>query len=207
MSLSEDRLLATKNVCRLVQYGILANLAEMLPIIMCMLRLSEHDVQESGARLASIAALIHENSSSGSSIRPADGTLCVVNSAFLRQVYMPDTELEKLAAQTVREEAELREIEAARATATQRLEALSAKLVRLQQWVPCAPISPQTNARRSPSSGLYSGGEPTFSPGTGKTRKSKPGATPRRAPTNGCVGSVKNHASNVASVPIRPSSL
>ena len=62
MNLSEDRLLATKNVYRLIQHGIHANLAEMQRIISRMLRSSEPDVQESGARLASIAALIHENS-------------------------------------------------------------------------------------------------------------------------------------------------
>ena len=62
MNLSEDRLLATKNVYRLIQHGIHANLAEMQLIISGMLRSSEPDVQESGARLASIAALIHENS-------------------------------------------------------------------------------------------------------------------------------------------------
>ena len=84
MSLSEDRLLAIKNVCRSIQYGIHANLAEMLPIIRRMLRSSEPDVQEAGVRLASIAAWIPENSSSGSSIRPADGTLCVVISAYGR---------------------------------------------------------------------------------------------------------------------------
>lgn len=62
MNLSEDRLLVTENVSRLIQHGIRASLAEMLPIISRMLRSSEPDVQEAGARLASIAALIHENS-------------------------------------------------------------------------------------------------------------------------------------------------
>ena len=62
MNLSEDRLLATRYVYRLIHRGLRAYLSEMLPIISRMLRSSEPDVQESGARLASIAALIHENS-------------------------------------------------------------------------------------------------------------------------------------------------
>ena len=62
MNLSEDRLLATKNVFRLIHHGFRASLAEMLPIVSRMLRSSELDVQEAGGRLASIAALIHENS-------------------------------------------------------------------------------------------------------------------------------------------------
>lgn len=62
MNLSEDRLLATRNVYRLIQHGIHEDLAEMLPIIGRMLRSSEPDVQKAGARLASIAALVHEES-------------------------------------------------------------------------------------------------------------------------------------------------
>ena len=62
MNLSEDRLLATRYVFRLIHRGMRAYLSEMLPIISRMLRSSEPDEQESGARLASIAALIHENS-------------------------------------------------------------------------------------------------------------------------------------------------
>ena len=62
MNLSEDRLLATRFVYRLIHRGLRAYLSEMLPIISRMLRSSEPDVLESGARLASIAALIHENS-------------------------------------------------------------------------------------------------------------------------------------------------
>ena len=49
---------------------------------------------------------------------------------------MPDTELERLAAQVAREEARLREIEAEQAAARQRLKALSAQLGRLQHSVP-----------------------------------------------------------------------
>lgn len=62
MNLSEDRLFATKNIYRLIQHGVHADLAEMLPIISRMLRSSEPEVQECGARLASIAALVHESS-------------------------------------------------------------------------------------------------------------------------------------------------
>ena len=61
---------------------------------------------------------------------------------------MPGTELEKLASQIAREEARLREIDAAQAAATQRLEALSAKPVMLQRPDPCDPVSPQTNAQK-----------------------------------------------------------
>ena len=61
---------------------------------------------------------------------------------------MSDTEFEKLAAQIAREEVRLREIEAEKVAARQRLKALSAKLGTLKQSVPCAPISPQTNAQK-----------------------------------------------------------
>ncbi len=68
MNLSEDRLLATRDVYRLIHHGIHACLDEMSPIISHMIRSSEPDVQESGARLACIAALIKENSMQASDL-------------------------------------------------------------------------------------------------------------------------------------------
>ena len=61
---------------------------------------------------------------------------------------MPDSDLDKLAAQIAREEARLREIEAEQTAARQRLKALLAKLGTLQQSVSGAPVSPQTNAQK-----------------------------------------------------------
>ena len=61
MNLSEDRLLATRPVSDFIRMGLRENLQELQPIIERMLRLSEPEVCEAGARLASIAVLGHES--------------------------------------------------------------------------------------------------------------------------------------------------
>ena len=61
MNLSEDRLLATRHVCDLVHARLRDNFAELRPIVERMLRSSEPKVRTVGARLASIAALIHDS--------------------------------------------------------------------------------------------------------------------------------------------------
>ena len=60
MNLSEDRLLATPHVYRFIRDSLRDNFAELRPIVERMLRSSEPEVCEAGARFASIAALIHE---------------------------------------------------------------------------------------------------------------------------------------------------
>ena len=60
MNLSEDRLLATRHVDKFIQGCLRDNFAELRPIVERMLRSSEPEVREAGARLASIAALIRE---------------------------------------------------------------------------------------------------------------------------------------------------
>ena len=61
MDLSEDRLLATHHVYHFVLGCLRENFVEMKPIIKRMLRSSEDEVCEAGARLASIAAIEHES--------------------------------------------------------------------------------------------------------------------------------------------------
>ena len=60
MDLSEDRLLATPHVYKYIRDSLRDNFAELRPIVERMLRSSEPEVSEVGARLASIAALIRE---------------------------------------------------------------------------------------------------------------------------------------------------
>ena len=57
MDLSEDRLLATDHVCKLIHGGLRDNVAKLRPTVERMLGSSEPEVCETGARLASIAAL------------------------------------------------------------------------------------------------------------------------------------------------------
>ena len=61
MDLSESRLLATDHVYHFIRGGLRDSFAELRPIVEGMLRSSEPDVCEAGARLASIAALEHES--------------------------------------------------------------------------------------------------------------------------------------------------
>ena len=61
MNLSEDRLLATHHVCNFVHAHLRDSFAELRPIVERMLRSSEPEVRTVGARLASIAALIHNS--------------------------------------------------------------------------------------------------------------------------------------------------
>ena len=60
MNLSEDRLLATPHVYDFIRMGLHENFSELRPIIKRMLRSSEPEVCEAGARLAGIAVLGHE---------------------------------------------------------------------------------------------------------------------------------------------------
>ena len=61
MNLSEDRLLATPHVYDFIRMGLHENFPELRPIIERMLRSSEPEVCEAGARLAGIAVLGHES--------------------------------------------------------------------------------------------------------------------------------------------------
>ena len=62
MNLSEDRLLATHHVYHFMLHGLRDGFADLQPIVERMLRSSEPEVREAGARLASIAVLVgHEN--------------------------------------------------------------------------------------------------------------------------------------------------
>ena len=61
MNLSEDRLLATVHVCEFIQSHLRDGFPELRPIVQRMLRSAEQEVCEAGARLASIAAMIHEH--------------------------------------------------------------------------------------------------------------------------------------------------
>ena len=60
MNLSEDRLLATHHVYEFVRGGLRNSFADMGSIVERMLRSSESEVCEAGARLAGIAALVHD---------------------------------------------------------------------------------------------------------------------------------------------------
>ena len=61
MDMSEDRLLATRHVYEFIRSCLNDRLSEWRPIIERMLRSSEPDVREAGARLGCIAALHHES--------------------------------------------------------------------------------------------------------------------------------------------------
>ena len=61
MDLSEDRLLATHHVYEFIRGRLNDRLSEWRPIMERMLRSSEPDVREAGARLACIGALQHES--------------------------------------------------------------------------------------------------------------------------------------------------
>ena len=62
MDLSEDRLLATPHVYQLMFHGLRDNFADLRPLVERMLRSSEPEVGEAGARLAGIAVLVgHES--------------------------------------------------------------------------------------------------------------------------------------------------
>ena len=60
MNLSEDRVLATHHVYDFIRFSVREYYAELQPIVERMLRSGEPSVCEAGARLASIAALDHE---------------------------------------------------------------------------------------------------------------------------------------------------
>ena len=60
MDLSEDRLLSTRHVRGFIHDHLHDGFAELRPIVERMLRSSEPEVRKAGARLACIAALIHE---------------------------------------------------------------------------------------------------------------------------------------------------
>ena len=61
MSLSEDRLLATHHICGFIKDRFHDSFAELRPIVERMLRVSEPEVCEAGARLASLALLMGQN--------------------------------------------------------------------------------------------------------------------------------------------------
>ena len=61
MNLYEDRLLATPHVCEFIRGGLRDSFPALLPIVERMLRSTEPEVREAGARLISIAALHHES--------------------------------------------------------------------------------------------------------------------------------------------------
>ena len=61
MNLSEDRLLATHHVCDFIHGHLRDGFPELRPIVERMLRSSEPEVCGAGARLAGIAALMHED--------------------------------------------------------------------------------------------------------------------------------------------------
>ncbi|MDD9981462.1 MAG: AAA family ATPase [Gammaproteobacteria bacterium] len=61
MNLSDERLLATRHVYRFIQDRLHDSFAELRPIAVRMLRSSEPEVCETGARLASLALLMAQN--------------------------------------------------------------------------------------------------------------------------------------------------
>ena len=61
MNLSEDRLLAARHVYRFILDRLRDSFAELRPIVERMLRSSEPEVREAGARLASLALLMGQN--------------------------------------------------------------------------------------------------------------------------------------------------
>ena len=65
MNLSEDRLLATPHVYHFMLHGLRAGFADLRAIVERMLRSSEPEVAEAGARLASIAVLVGHESDAG----------------------------------------------------------------------------------------------------------------------------------------------
>ena len=58
LDLPEDRLLGTRDVYELVRYGLQDSFDELRPVLERMLRSSEPEVREAGARLASLALLM-----------------------------------------------------------------------------------------------------------------------------------------------------
>ena len=61
LNLSEDRLLATRDVYEFVRSGLRDSFAELRPVLERMLRSLESEVREAGARLASLALLMDQN--------------------------------------------------------------------------------------------------------------------------------------------------
>ena len=61
MNIPEDRLLATRDVYDYIRYGLRDRFAELRPIVERMLRSSEPEVCEVGARLASLALLMDQS--------------------------------------------------------------------------------------------------------------------------------------------------
>ena len=61
MNLSEDRLLATAHVCGFIRSYLRDGFPDLRPIVQRMLRSAEPKVCEAGARLASIAAMVHKH--------------------------------------------------------------------------------------------------------------------------------------------------
>ena len=59
MDLSEERLLATHDVCHFIHDNLRDRLAELRPFVERMLRSSEPEVRQAGGRLAGIAVLLH----------------------------------------------------------------------------------------------------------------------------------------------------
>ena len=86
MDLSEDRLLATPDVDRFIHGNLRDSLAELRPFVERMLRSSEPDVREAGARLGCIGALHDEsaadlaNEALGSDVRGRVGVAKVASS-------------------------------------------------------------------------------------------------------------------------------
>ena len=60
MNLPEDRLLATRNVVEFIRYRLRDSFTDMRPILERMLRSSDQEVCEAGARLASLALLMDQ---------------------------------------------------------------------------------------------------------------------------------------------------
>ena len=61
LNLPEDRLLGTHDVYEFVRYGLRDSFAELRPVLKRMLRSSEPEIREAGARLASLALLMGQN--------------------------------------------------------------------------------------------------------------------------------------------------
>ena len=61
MRFSEERLLATRDVCEFIRYRLRDSFAELRPIMERMLRSSEPEVCEAGARLVSLALLMDQS--------------------------------------------------------------------------------------------------------------------------------------------------
>jgi hypothetical protein len=61
MNLRKDRLLATHDVCEFIRYRLRDSFTELRPILERMLRSSEPEVREAGARLASLTLLMDQS--------------------------------------------------------------------------------------------------------------------------------------------------